>query len=135
MLFVGRSDRTDQLQFICHSNRPVIDQKKGDDDDDNHDMENPPHVGMTKAQVRAKYGDPKERSKSADEGEEWIYRLNLGEAALRGLNPFDPWPARGFVSAGFTFGTDGRVKTLPLGRRRSLDRLCPPVTEHGSESE
>ena len=31
-------------------------------------MESPPHIGMTKSQVRAKYGDPKTRDVS-DEGE------------------------------------------------------------------
>lgn len=84
-------------------------QKKNDDDDDDHNMNKPPHVGMTKAQVRAAYGDPLSREVT-DDGEMWIYRLNLGDAMVAGLNPFDFGGHSRLRAGRITFGTNGRVK-------------------------
>ena len=83
-------------------------QKKSDDDDD-HDMSKPPHVGMSKAQVRAAYGDPDARDVT-DSGEEWSYRLNLGDAIAAGMNPFDFGQHSRVRMGQITFGSDGRVK-------------------------
>lgn len=72
------------------------------------ESEKPPFIGMTKAQVTARYGEPKRRTVT-DEGEQWVYLLNFGEVMGRALIPFNfsPTPIRTGV---IIFGADGRVK-------------------------
>ena len=68
----------------------------------------PPFIGMTKAQALARYGEPKRRSVS-DEGEQWVYLLNFGEVMGKALIPFNFKPTQ--IRTGvLTFGPDGKVK-------------------------
>jgi len=68
----------------------------------------PPFIGMTKAQALARYGEPKRRTLT-DEGENWVYLLNMGEVFGKAMIPFNfkPTPIRTSV---LIFGADGRVK-------------------------
>lgn len=72
------------------------------------ESEKPPFIGMSKAQVLARYGEPKKHT-ITDEGEQWVYLLNFGEVMGRALIPFNfsPTPIRTGV---IVFGPDGRVK-------------------------
>src|SRR4051794_29712114 len=74
----------------------------------NEEAEQPPFVGMTKAQALARYGEPKTRGVT-DEGENWVYILNFGEAMGRAFIPFNfkPTPIR---TGTLTFGADGKLK-------------------------
>ncbi|MGH8095518.1 MAG: hypothetical protein ACREIF_18965 [Chthoniobacterales bacterium] len=63
---------------------------------------------MTKAEALAIYGEPKKRRMS-DEGEEWVYILNMGEVIGKAFIPFNFKPTD--VRTGtLSFGPDGRVK-------------------------
>lgn len=74
----------------------------------NEQAENPPFVGMTKAQALARYGDPKTHT-ITDEGEQWVYILNFGQVMGRAFIPFNFKPT--MVRTGvLTFGPDGKVK-------------------------
>lgn len=74
----------------------------------NPEAENPPFIGMTKAQALARYGEPKKRTLT-DEGENWVYLLNLGEVFGKALIPFNFKPTQIRTSV-LIFGPDGRVK-------------------------
>jgi hypothetical protein len=74
----------------------------------NPEAENPPFIGMTKAQALARYGEPKRRTLT-DEGENWVYILNFGEVMGRALIPFNFKPTAIRTSV-LIFGPDGRVK-------------------------
>jgi hypothetical protein len=70
--------------------------------------EQPPFVGMTKAQALSRYGEPKKHSVT-DEGENWIYILNAGEVIGKAFIPFNfhATPVRTGV---LVFGANGKVK-------------------------
>jgi hypothetical protein len=70
--------------------------------------EQPPFVGMTKAQALARYGEPKRHSVT-DEGENWIYVLNAGEVIGKAFIPFNfhATPVRIGV---LVFGANGKLK-------------------------
>jgi hypothetical protein len=74
----------------------------------NPEAETPPFIGMTKAQALARYGEPKKRT-ATDEGENWVYVLNLGEVIGNAMIPFNfHQPA---VRTGvLIFDAEGRVK-------------------------
>ena len=63
---------------------------------------------MTKAQVLARYGEPKKHT-ITHEGENWIYILNFGEVVGRAMIPFNFNPTA-IRSGVIIFGPDGRVK-------------------------
>lgn len=70
--------------------------------------ETPPFIGMTKAQALARYGHPKKQTMT-DEGENWIYVLNLGAVIGRAMIPFNFKPT--LVRTGvLIFDGNGRVK-------------------------
>ncbi|MEO8439264.1 MAG: hypothetical protein ABI540_03480 [Spartobacteria bacterium] len=62
---------------------------------------------MTKHEALARYGEPKKRTVT-DEGESWIYLLNMGEVIGKAFIPFNfnPTMARTGV---LIFAPDGRV--------------------------
>src|SRR4051812_25194181 len=68
----------------------------------------PPAVGMTKAQVLARYGKPKTQTVT-DEGEQWAYVLNMGEFIGKHMIPFF-FSTQQLRFGKIVFGTDGRVK-------------------------
>jgi hypothetical protein len=70
--------------------------------------EQPPFVGMTKAQALSRYGEPKKHSVT-EEGENWIYILNAGEVIGKAFIPFNfhATPVRTGV---LIFGPNGKVK-------------------------
>jgi hypothetical protein len=70
--------------------------------------EQPPFVGMTKAQALARYGEPRKHSVT-EEGENWIYVLNEGEVIGKAFIPFNfhATPVRVGV---LIFGVNGKVK-------------------------
>jgi hypothetical protein len=72
------------------------------------ESENPPFVGMTKAQALARYGEPKQHTLT-EKGEQWVYILNYGEVIGKAFIPFNfkGTPIRTGV---LTFGANGRVK-------------------------
>lgn len=74
----------------------------------NPEADNPPFVGMTKAQALARYGEPKRRTLTSD-GENWVYILNMGEVIGRAMIPFNFKPTQVRTSV-LMFGPDGRVK-------------------------
>jgi hypothetical protein len=80
----------------------------------NPEAETPPFIGMTKAQALARYGHPKKETMT-DEGENWVYVLNMGEVIGKAMIPFNfHQPA---VRTGvLIFGTDGRVKKFNWDR-------------------
>lgn len=74
----------------------------------NPEAEKPPFIGMTKAEALALYGHPKKQTMT-DEGENWVYILNIGEVIGKAMIPFNfkpPMPRTGTL----IFGPDGRVK-------------------------
>jgi outer membrane protein assembly factor BamE (lipoprotein component of BamABCDE complex) len=72
------------------------------------ESDKPPFIGMTKAQVLARYGEPKRRTVT-DEGEQWVYILNFGEVMGKALIPFNFKPTQ--VRTGvIIFRPDGTVK-------------------------
>jgi outer membrane protein assembly factor BamE (lipoprotein component of BamABCDE complex) len=89
-----------------HDTKKSHDSKVGDIS--NPEAETPPRVGMTKEQALARYGKPKRHTVTED-GEEWVYILNMGEVIGKAFIPFNfkPTPVRTGV---LTFGPDGRVK-------------------------
>jgi hypothetical protein len=72
------------------------------------EADKPPFIGMTKAQALARYGEPKKRTLT-DDGENWVYLLNLGEVFGKALIPFNFKPTQIRTSV-LIFGPDGRVK-------------------------
>lgn len=74
----------------------------------NPEADNPPFIGMTKAQALARYGEPKRRTLT-DEGENWVYVLNLGEVIGSAMIPFNFKPTQIRTSV-LIFGPDDRVK-------------------------
>jgi hypothetical protein len=74
----------------------------------NEQAEQPPFVGMTKAQALARYGEPKKHTVT-EKGEGWIYILNIGEVIGKAMIPFNfHQPA---VRTGtLIFGPDNKVK-------------------------
>ena len=66
----------------------------------------PPRHGMTRSEVLAQYGQPRQRF-AEENGETWVYLLNGGEIVSKSLIPFyiPPRPRTGVL----TFGPDGRV--------------------------
>ena len=95
------------------STRPnVLGSRKSKTDDEAREAEErkPPFVGMTKAQARARYGDPKQQTVT-DEGEQWTYLLNFGEVIGKAFIPFNfkPTPIR---TGTLIFGRNGKVKTF-----------------------
>jgi hypothetical protein len=74
----------------------------------NPEAENPPFIGMTRAQALARYGHPKKQT-TTDEGENWVYVLNLGAVIGKAMIPFNFKPT--LVRTGvLIFGPNGRVK-------------------------
>ncbi len=74
----------------------------------NPEAEVPPRVGMTKAEALARYGPPKRKTMS-EEGETWVYLLNMGEVIGKSFIPFNFKPT--IVRTGvLIFGENGRVK-------------------------
>ena len=74
----------------------------------NPEAETPPFIGMTKAQALARYGQPKKHTLT-DEGENWVYILNMGEVIGKAMIPFNFRPPA--VRTGvLIFGADDRVK-------------------------
>lgn len=67
----------------------------------------PPFVGMTKEQAFARYGEPRQKNVT-DEGEIWVYVLNLGEVMGKALIPFNFKPTT-IRTGTLTFGPKGRV--------------------------
>lgn len=74
----------------------------------NEVAETPPHVGMTKAEALAIYGEPKQRAVT-DEGETWTYILNMGEVIGKAFIPFNFKPTLPRTGV-LVFAADGRVK-------------------------
>jgi hypothetical protein len=74
----------------------------------NEEAEQPPFIGMTKAQALARYGEPKKHT-ITDEGENWIYLLNMGEVIGKAFIPFNFKPTLARTGV-LIFGPDGRVK-------------------------
>jgi hypothetical protein len=74
----------------------------------NPEAEKPPFVGMTQDQALARYGKPK-RHTVTEEGEEWVYILNMGEVIGKAFIPFNfkPTPVR---TGTLVFAPDGKVK-------------------------
>jgi hypothetical protein len=76
--------------------------------------EQPPFVGMTKAQALARYGEPRKHSVT-DEGENWIYVLNAGEVIGKTFIPSNFHLRIGVL----VFGANGKVKKFtwdtPIG--------------------
>jgi hypothetical protein len=68
----------------------------------------PPFIGMTKAEARARYGEPKQQTVT-DEGEQWTYVLNMGEFVGKHMIPFF-FSTQGIRTGVLIFGPDGRVE-------------------------
>ena len=66
----------------------------------------PPHMGMTRHEVFAMYGEPA-RKYVDDMGETWVYYLNAGEIATKSLIPFYIPPR--LRTGVLTFGPNGTV--------------------------
>src|SRR4051812_25645849 len=54
----------------------------------NPEAERPPFVGMTKDQALQRYGKPKKHTVT-EEGEQWVYILNMGEIIGKAFIPFN----------------------------------------------
>ncbi len=74
----------------------------------NPEAENPPFVGMTKAQALSRYGEPKKHTVT-DEGEQWTYILNWGEVIGKAFIPFN-FKATPVRTGVLIFAPDGKVK-------------------------
>lgn len=74
----------------------------------NPEAEKPPFVGMTKAQALARYGNPRKRTVT-DEGEQWVYVLNMGEVMGKSFIPFNFKPTIPRTGA-LIFDGAGKVK-------------------------
>ena len=74
----------------------------------NPEAEKLPFVGMTKTQALARYGKPK-RNTVTEEGEQWVYILNMGEVIGKAFIPFNFKPTIPRTGV-LTFGPDGTVK-------------------------
>lgn len=72
------------------------------------ESEKPPFVGMTKAQARARYGEPKKQTVT-DEGEQWTYVLNMGEFVGKHMIPFF-FSTQQLRTGILIFGPNGKVK-------------------------
>lgn len=74
----------------------------------NPEAETPPFIGMTEEQALARYGEPKKQTVT-EEGEQWVYILNIGEVIGKAMIPFNFKPT--MVRTGtLIFDADGRVK-------------------------
>lgn len=74
----------------------------------NPEAENQPFIGMTKEEALARYGQPKKQTVT-EEGENWVYILNLGEVVGKAMIPF--YFGQPAIRTGvLIFGSDGRVK-------------------------
>ena len=69
------------------------------------ESDKPPFVGMTKAEAVARYGNANQKF-STDQGEIWIYILNLGQFIGKQMAP----PILDLRTGTLLFGQDGRVK-------------------------
>ena len=67
-----------------------------------------PVTGMTKDQVLSRCGEP-EKKTLTDEGEQWLYVLNMGEFIDKHMIPF-LYSDRQVRTATIIFGSDDRVK-------------------------
>ena len=67
-----------------------------------------PVTGMTKDQVLSRCGEP-EKKALTDEGEQWLYVLNMGEFIDKHTIPFF-YSDMQVRTATIIFGSDGRVK-------------------------
>jgi outer membrane protein assembly factor BamE (lipoprotein component of BamABCDE complex) len=65
-------------------------------------------TGMTKDQVLSRCGEP-EKKTLTDEGEQWLYILNMGEFIDKHMIPL-LYSDRQVRTATIIFGSDGRVK-------------------------
>lgn len=74
----------------------------------NPEAEKPPFVGMTKAQALARYGNPKKHTVT-DEGEQWVYVLNMGEMMGKAFIPFNFKPTMARTGV-LIFDGSGKVK-------------------------
>lgn len=74
----------------------------------NPEAERPPFVGMTREQALARYGRPKKHTVT-DEGEQWVYILNMGEVIGKAFIPFN-FKATPVRTGVLIFGADGTVK-------------------------
>lgn len=74
----------------------------------NPEAEQQPFIGMTKEQALARYGEPKKHTVT-EEGESWIYLLNMGEVIGKAFIPFNFKPTMARTGV-LIFGPDGRVK-------------------------
>lgn len=74
----------------------------------NPEAEQQPFVGMSKEQALARYGKPKKNTVT-DEGEQWIYILNMGEIVGKAFIPFNFKPTLARTGV-LTFGPNGKVK-------------------------
>lgn len=72
------------------------------------ESEKPPFVGMTKAQALSRYGEPKKRTVT-DDGESWVYVLNMGEAIGKAFIPFN-FRGTTLRTGVLVFGSNGKVK-------------------------
>jgi hypothetical protein len=69
-----------------------------------------PFIGMTKAHALARYGNPN-RKTSTEEGEQWIYILNMGQFVGKHMIPFF-FSTQALRTGVLIFGQDGHVKTF-----------------------
>ena len=69
-----------------------------------------PFIGMTKAQVLARYGNPNNKT-STEQGETWVYILNMGQFIGKHMIPFF-FSTQTLRTGSLAFGQDGRVKTF-----------------------
>jgi len=88
--------------------RPAPRPKPRVGDISNPEAEKPPFVGMTKDQALARYGRPKKRTVT-EEGEQWVYVLNMGEIIGKAFIPFNFKPTLPRTGV-LIFGPDGTVK-------------------------
>lgn len=112
------SDESTQSSQSSSANRSATVRKKekeSDDRDNDDKAKRPPRLGMTKAQVRERYGDPSHVS-STPRGETWAYSFGNFEGS-------DFIPFYGGVHAAFrkrqhcsvVFDASGRVKDYTWG--------------------
>jgi hypothetical protein len=74
----------------------------------NPEAETPPFVGMTKDQALQRYGKPKKHTVT-EEGEQWVYILNMGEIIGKAFIPFNFKPTIPRTGV-LIFGPNGTVK-------------------------
>ena len=72
------------------------------------ESDKPPFIGMSKEQARARYGEPKKQTVT-DEGERWIYILNMSQFVGKHMIPFF-FSTQDLRMGVLIFGPDGKVK-------------------------